>query len=162
MINKNRKLIKVMKNEAYIGKIIDIKNTSWKEKDWKEPKLEERLNPNRTTLILSIEKNSTINSTINVNEFISKIKSKYPELKDMYLDIIKLMLEDKYITQDKIANKLEDKDIIKIIEKTLEEKMYKDDKYIGNSEEKYYKDTADGKSKFWHVYTVIAQKNIKK
>ena len=27
------------------------------------------------------------------------------------------------------------------------------------SEEKYYKDTALGKNKFWHVYTVIAQKN---
>lgn len=26
------------------------------------------------------------------------------------------------------------------------------------SEEKYYKDTANGKSKFWHVYIVIAQK----
>lgn len=27
------------------------------------------------------------------------------------------------------------------------------------SEEKYYKDTANRKSKFWHVYTIIAQKN---
>ena len=26
------------------------------------------------------------------------------------------------------------------------------------SEEKYYKDTIDEKEKFWHVYTVIAQK----
>ena len=26
------------------------------------------------------------------------------------------------------------------------------------SEEKYYKDTAAGKNKFWHIYTVIAQK----
>ena len=27
------------------------------------------------------------------------------------------------------------------------------------SEEKYYKDTALGKNKFWHVYTIIAQEN---
>ncbi len=27
------------------------------------------------------------------------------------------------------------------------------------SEEKYYKDTATGKPKFWHVYNIIAQKN---
>ena len=74
--------------------------TIWKEKDWKEPKLEERLNPSKTTLILSTEKNSTINSTIN------KIRNKYPELKEIYINIIKLMLDDKYITKDKIANKL--------------------------------------------------------
>lgn len=57
-------------------------NTIWKEKNWKEPKIEERLNPNRTTLILSTEKIATINdenSTINIDEQLGKIKNKYPE-----------------------------------------------------------------------------------
>ena len=88
-------------------------NTIWKEKNWKEPKIEERLNPNRTTLILSTERiatinneSSTINSTINIDEQLEKIKNKYPELKEIYLDVIKLILQDKYITQDKIASKL--------------------------------------------------------
>ena len=37
---------------------------------------------------------------------------------------------------------------------------FKDFEMFYFSEEKYYKDTANGKSKFWHVYTVIAQKNV--
>lgn len=41
-------------------------------------------------------------------------------------------------------------------EKLLE--YFKDFEIVYFSEEKYYKDTANGKSKFWHVYTVIAQK----
>ncbi len=41
-------------------------------------------------------------------------------------------------------------------EKLLE--YFKDFEMFYFSEEKYYKDTANGKSKFWHVYTVIAQK----
>ena len=41
-------------------------------------------------------------------------------------------------------------------EKLLE--YFKDFEMLYFSEEKYYKDTANGKSKFWHVYTVIAQK----
>ena len=41
-------------------------------------------------------------------------------------------------------------------EKLLE--YFKDFKMFYFSEEKYYKDTANGNSKFWHVYTVIAQK----
>lgn len=41
-------------------------------------------------------------------------------------------------------------------EKILE--YFKDFEMFYFSEEKYYKDTANGKSKFWHVYTVIAQK----
>ena len=49
---------------------------------------------------------STINSTINIDEQLEKIKNKYPELKEIYLDVIKLILQDKYITQDKIASKL--------------------------------------------------------
>lgn len=35
---------------------------------------------------------------------------------------------------------------------------FKDFEMFYFSEEKYYKDTANRKSKFWHVYTVIAQK----
>ncbi|MBR3255598.1 MAG: class I SAM-dependent methyltransferase [Clostridia bacterium] len=35
---------------------------------------------------------------------------------------------------------------------------FKDFKIYYFSEEKYYKDTALGKNKFWHVYTVMAQK----
>ena len=35
---------------------------------------------------------------------------------------------------------------------------FKDFEMFYFSEEKYYKDTANGKSKFWHVYTIIAQK----
>lgn len=35
---------------------------------------------------------------------------------------------------------------------------FKDFKIMFFSEEKYYKDTIDEKEKFWHVYTVIAQK----
>lgn len=42
-------------------------------------------------------------------------------------------------------------------EKLLE--YFKDFEMLYFSEEKYYKDTANGKGKFWHVYTVIAQKN---
>lgn len=42
-------------------------------------------------------------------------------------------------------------------EKLLE--YFKDFEMVYFSEEKYYKDTANGKSKFWHVYTIIAQKN---
>lgn len=41
-------------------------------------------------------------------------------------------------------------------EKLLE--YFKDFEMFYFSEEKYYRDTTDGKSKFWHVYTVIAQK----
>lgn len=37
---------------------------------------------------------------------------------------------------------------------------FKDFEMFYFSEEKYYKDTANRKSKFWHVYTVIAQKNV--
>ena len=42
-------------------------------------------------------------------------------------------------------------------EKLLE--YFKDFEMVYFSEEKYFKDTANGKSKFWHVYTIIAQKN---
>lgn len=42
-------------------------------------------------------------------------------------------------------------------EKLLE--YFKDFEMVYFSEEKYYKDTANGKSKFWHVYTIIAQEN---
>lgn len=38
---------------------------------------------------------------------------------------------------------------------------FKEFKMFYFSEEKYFKDTATGKNKFWHVYTVIAQKIIK-
>ena len=35
---------------------------------------------------------------------------------------------------------------------------FSDFKIMFFSEEKYYKDTIDEKEKFWHVYTIIAQK----
>lgn len=37
--------------------------------------------------------------------------------------------------------------------------FFKDFKMYYFSEEKYYKDTARGVNKFWHVYTIMAQKN---
>ena len=37
--------------------------------------------------------------------------------------------------------------------------FFKDFKMYYFSEEKYYKNTATGKNKFWHVYTIIAQRN---
>ena len=45
------------------------------------------------------------------------------------------------------------------IEKEALLDFFKDFKMYYFSEEKYYKDTASGKNKFWHVYTVIAQKS---
>ena len=44
------------------------------------------------------------------------------------------------------------------IEKSKLLEYFKDFEMQYFSEEKYYKDTANGKSKFWHVYIVIAQK----
>ena len=44
------------------------------------------------------------------------------------------------------------------IEKEALLDFFKDFKMYYFSEEKYYKDTASGKNKFWHIYTVIAQK----
>lgn len=60
----------------------------WNEKGWNEPKIEERLNPNRTTLILSTEKaenknvtiNDTINDTINITIKLSKTEKKIMDI----------------------------------------------------------------------------------
>ena len=44
---------------------------------------------------LKNDKNSTINSTINVNDIdniINKIKRNYPELRSIYTDLIKIIL----------------------------------------------------------------------
>lgn len=48
------------------------------------------------------------------------------------------------------------------IEKEALLDFFKDFKMYYFSEEKYYKDTASGKNKFWHIYTVIAQKSSRK
>ena len=45
------------------------------------------------------------------------------------------------------------------VEKNRLLEYFKDFEMQYFSEEKYYKDTANGKSKFWHVFTIIAQKN---
>lgn len=45
------------------------------------------------------------------------------------------------------------------INKEQLQSYFKDFKMLYFSEEKYYKDTSIGENKFWHVYTIIAQKN---
>lgn len=51
------------------------------------------------------------------------------------------------------------KDKRTIVEKDELLKCFKDFEINYFSEEKYYKDTARGINKFWHVYTVMAQKD---
>lgn len=54
----------------------------------------------------NITKNATLNgenATLNLE---LKIKKQYPKLRKVYIDIIKMILEDKYITQEEIADKL--------------------------------------------------------
>ena len=63
-----------------------------------------------------------------------------------------------------VGNFLGEEDDWKVNGRTTVEKdelmnSFKDLKMFYFSEEKYYQDTASGKNKFWHVYTVIAQKN---
>jgi len=62
-----------------------------------------------------------------------------------------------------VANFLGKEDEWNGIKTTIEKdellSFFKDFKMYYFSEEKYYKDTARGINKFWHVYTVMAQKN---
>ena len=50
--------------------------------------------------------NSTINSTINPDDCIYPIYQKYPIIKGTCIKVLKLILEDKFITQQEIASKL--------------------------------------------------------
>ena len=62
-----------------------------------------------------------------------------------------------------IGNFLGKEDTWNNIKSTVEKEemldYFKNYKILYFSEEKYYKDTATGKPKFWHVYNIIAQKN---
>lgn len=75
-------------------------NTIWKEKEWKDPIIEERLNPNRTTLLLSIEKKDTVKDTVNdtLNDTVKLNKTQKK--------ILELLQENPQILQDEIAEKL--------------------------------------------------------
>lgn len=75
-------------------------NSVWKEKGWEKPIIEETLNPNRTTLILSTKKNDTVNDTVNdtANDTVKLNKTQ--------IKIVEILRRNSQITQDEIAKKL--------------------------------------------------------
>lgn len=83
----------------------------WNEKGWKVPEIEERLNPNRTTLILSTEKRENNNSTINITE------NNNISLNNTENQILKLLEQNPNMTQKEIA------DNIKITERAVSKVM---------------------------------------
>ena len=80
---------------------------------------------------------------------------------DNFDKFLKNLLEKKKKKGFIVANFLGKEDGWKETKTTIEkEKLleyFKDFEINYYSEEKYYKDTALGKNKFWHVYTIIAQ-----
>ena len=85
-------------------------------------------------------------------------------VKDNFSEFIKKVLKSIKQNGFFVGNFLGEEDDWKANGRTTVEKdelmnSFKDLKMFYFSEEKYYQDTASGKNKFWHVYTVIAQKN---
>ncbi len=109
--------------------LFNIKAT-WKEKNWKEPIIEETLNPNRTTLILSMEKKLQ-----GTNKFLEKFPEKFLENEQKILDIIK---EKPNITQIELSNilKITPRAIRKIMKKLKENKIIE---RIGSDRKGYWK-----------------------
>lgn len=73
-------------------------NAIWNEKGWKSPEIKERLNPDRTTLVLSKEKKE--------NEFSNITKNEGVILNSTENQILKLIKQDSNITQLELASQI--------------------------------------------------------
>ena len=83
-------------------------------------------------------------------------------IKEKYETFIRKLLEKVNNNGFFVANFLGPEDEWRDSKSTIEKesllKIFTDFEMKYFSEEKYYKDTALGKNKFWHVYTIIGQK----
>ena len=84
------------------GSGLSMINDVWKEKGWVIPKIKETLNPNRTTLILYMEKDK-----IYTNNYPNNYTNNYPnKLNKIQLQIIEIIKENPTITAKEISIKI--------------------------------------------------------